>query len=304
MAAIPGDSRPRGFTMKSYGFNSEWGGAARAHVPARMKASGALVSGHSKEGSTLDALIERLLEQSPLQARIEDVWVFRHWVLIRSLRFSLASIPAANGSTLRPGNTNLGSLVGRRVRDVARDLWRSDEPVHRAAGAACLNAVIPLPAPLAEGNAMGHFAHRARRMQTCFIGHFKRAVEWRNAGYPVTVVELEPRPGDVHWNDAGPALEHAELVFMTGLTLLNGTFDEVLRRTPNARIRVLMGPSVPCSSSLVDHGVHIIGATLVQDPAGLLEHLRRGGTTSREMAREHLVRQVNWTSQPTLLEDL
>ncbi len=204
--------------------------------------------------------------------------------------------------TLRPGNTNLASLVGERVEDIAQELWRSDEPVHRAAGAAYINAVLPLATPLAEGNATSWFARRARQMKTCFIGHFKHAVEWRDAGYPVTIVELEPRPGDVHWREAEPVLEQAELVFITGLTLLNGTFDEVVRRTPNALIRVLMGPSVPCTSALFDHGVHVVGTMLVSDPPGLVEYLRRGGTTAREMA-PHLIRLVNWAVHPGLLED-
>ncbi|HTP25175.1 MAG TPA: DUF364 domain-containing protein [Anaeromyxobacteraceae bacterium] len=253
--------------------------------------------------AVIDALVEHLLGESPLEGRVEDVWVFHHWVAVRALRWSLARIPAANGSTLRPGNTNLASLVGRRVGEVARELWRSDEPVHRAAGAACLNAAIPLATPLADGNAMGCFARRARRMKSCFIGHFEHAAAWRDAGFPVTIVELEPRPGDIHWREAGPALEQAELVFITGLTLLNDTFDDVVYRTPNALIRVLMGPSVPCTPALFDHGIHVIGAMLVEDPSGLIEYLRRGGTSSREMTPKHLIRQVNWASHPTFLQD-
>jgi hypothetical protein len=63
-----------------------------------------------------------------------------------------------------------------------------------------------------------------------------------------------------------------------------------------------MGPSVPCSRALFDHGVHVIGAMLVSDPVGVLEYLRRGGTTAREMTPT-LVRQVNWASHPSFLED-
>jgi hypothetical protein len=175
-----------------------------------------------------------------------------------------------------------------------------NEPVHRSAAIACLNSALPTPSGLVEGNALDLFAAKAQHTKTAVIGHFVEAALWRDAGYPVSVIELVPRPGDIHWNDAHAVLEAAELVLVTGLTLQNGTFTEVIRRTPNAQLRVLMGPSVPLSPSLLTY-VDVLGGALITDPPLLLTYFRRGGTTIRRTP-PGAIRRVNWASNSNLLE--
>jgi len=43
---------------------------------------------------------------------------------------------------------------------------------------------------------MDPFTEMVKHCPSCFIGHFTQAEIWRARGYPVTIIELQPRPGD------------------------------------------------------------------------------------------------------------
>ena len=230
--------------------------------------------------SLLRLLLSDLAEK---EAAVDALWVFRHWVVAKAGRYGIASIPRPSVGDLCCGNTDISSWRGRPIKDVVLEGAVSDEVVHRSASAACLNAAVRTGESLFEGNAMTPFSELVKTERSCFIGHFEEGARWREAGYPVSIVELEPRPGDIHWNDADAVLERASLVFLTGLTLLNDTFDQVTARTPNARLRILMGPTVPPSERLLDRGMHVVGGTTVVNPELLLEYFQYGGTSVKHM---------------------
>lgn len=246
-------------------------------------------------------LLESLL--TPLTGgdiRLRELRIFTHWVIADTVRsgmstFSRAGLPEETCYR----NTYLGGWLDRPVVEVIREGAASPDPLRQAVAMACLNGSLPLPDDIFESNAMTPFAERVKTMPSCFIGHFKEGAMWRDQGAPVTIIELEPRPGDIHWNDSRPALAAAEIVFITGLTLINGTFQEVLRRTPNAKYRVLMGPTVPPSPVFFDYGVHLIGSTLIADLDKTVRYCQLGGTSVAKIP-PGAVRKINITNCPEL----
>jgi uncharacterized protein (DUF4213/DUF364 family) len=228
-------------------------------------------------------LVQSLLEDlNDPDAVVESLHVFRHWVFARITGgCGVVCIPAPMTSTLCRGNTDLSDWRGRPVKEVVESGFADPEVVHRAAAMACLNAGIHTPKRPQYGDAILHMSERIKQEPSCFIGRFDTGVKWRAKGYPVTIVELKPREGDIHWNDADRPLREAAIVFITGLTLLNGTFRAVVERTPNADVRVLVGPTVPVSPRLFDHGVQVIGGTTVCDADQLIAYLQYGGTSMK-----------------------
>jgi hypothetical protein len=108
---------------------------------------------------------------------------------------------------------------------------------------------------------------------------------------------------DIHWKDSKPVLRDAEIVFITGLTLLNDTFFEVLERTPRAKYRVLLGRTVPLSPIFFDYGIHLVGSTRVSDASRAIRYAQHGGTSLRE-APPGALRNINITNQPALKTEL
>lgn len=245
----------------------------------------------------LASLLSEVEDPEPI---VEDLWVYRHWVIARTRRFAIGSIIEHDRGWM-DGGAELAAWRGRRATAVIREGLASGNPVVRAAAMACLNGSIRLAPSAWDGRATDPFRAAARRERTCFVGHFDEAAGWRDAGDPVTIVELDPQPGDVHWDDAGAALAAASLVFVTGFTLLNGTFEQVVARTPNARLRILMGPSVPCSARLLDHGVQVVAGSLVTDADRLLRYFQYGGTSIRK-APPGSFRRINITDGRSLAD--
>lgn len=227
------------------------------------------------ESAVRKTLLDAVADHSAI---IEDIHLFEHWVVIRAGKFEMSTRFAACDAPYRQSHeTWVGDLIGKNAAKVAEEFLASTDVLRIAVGMACLKCVLPTVAGSATGSAMDFFHDAIREKATCFIGHFAQAARYREEGYPVDIIELSPRPGDIHWNCSRKVLGRARLVFMTGLTLVNGTFGEVIDRTPCAETRIVMGPTVPMTPSLFKLGVHWLGTTNILNIEAALHYFRMGG---------------------------
>jgi len=245
-----------------------------------------------------EEMIRRIAADADPEACIEDIRIYANWVLVKTGKWSLSTyfhnMPGFIDSMGM--DTWMGNWIGRPARAAALELLASREILKRSVGMACLKSLLPEPPATIAGSAIDLVAPAAARVPTCFIGYFKTAALWREKGYPVTIVELFPRPGDVHWDEADEVLREAELVLMTGLTVVNDTLEAVIRRTPSARLRIIMGPTVPASPAFFDYGIDVLGITQVDDVGlmsgyallggGSIAYAPAGALRSLNMARD------------------
>ena len=245
-----------------------------------------------------EEMIRRIAADADPAACIEEIRIYTNWVLVRTRKWSLSTyFHGMPGFTDPTGmGTWMGDWIGRPARAAALELLASREILKRSVGMACLKSLLPDPAVTIAGDAIDLVASAAARVPTCFIGYFNKAALWRERGYPVTIVELFPRPGDIHWDDADEVLRKAEFVLMTGLTVVNETLEAVIRRTPAAKLRIIMGPTVPASPALFDCGIDVLGITQVNDVdlmsgyavlgGGSIAHAPPGALKSLNMAKD------------------
>jgi uncharacterized protein len=226
-----------------------------------------------------NTMLKRLLDTADNKAVITDVSIFLNWVIVKSSSSAMSTMLNGMPGLIDPQGmkTYMGDIIGKNALEVASEYLASRETLKRAVGMAALKSILPLPLHLSEGNAIDKHLDFAREHPTCFIGHFMEAEIWRNEGYPVNIIELFPRQGDIHWDNSHAILAEAELVLMTGLTLVNDTFDEVIKRTPKAHLRVIMVPTVPVSPVLFDFGLDQIGGTIIENEELTLNYCRLGG---------------------------
>ncbi len=209
--------------------------------------------------------------------QIEDIHLFQHWVVVKAGRYEMSTRFSAVSGLTENQDTWLGDLIGRKAAEIAQEYLASTDVLRIAVGMACLKCVIPQVPAFSGSSALDRFSEATKTRPSCFIGHFHDAEKWRDEGRPVSIVELLPRTGDIHWDDSHAVLSRAEFVFMTGLTLVNNTFGEVVRRTPNATIRVIMGPTVPLAPCLFRLGLHWLGASRIKDAQKVLHYFGMGG---------------------------
>jgi len=181
---------------------------------------------------------------------------------------------------------------------LARDLLRETEapgPVRRAIGIATMNALAEMcwhrqPNPDVELRAgVDAFDAAAIRpgenvvMVGAFVP-FLRAL--KQAGQRFTVLEMDPatlKPDEMpfyrHASEAAAVVPSADVVLMTGTTLLNDTMEHLLALCgPRARV-VVVGPTVSLwPSAYLRRGVDILGGTRVTKPDEFLDTLAEGGS--------------------------
>ncbi len=187
-----------------------------------------------------------------------------------------------------------GKLAGRPAGDWLRQLDAPD-PIRRAVGVAAMNALAaaawgrrPSPAVTLEPGVDAYDAARIRPGErVVVVGAFVPFLKaLKAAGQDWTVLEQDKatlKPEELaHFrpaNDAAAVLPGADVVLITGTTLLNDTLAGLLGLArPDARV-VVVGPTVGLLPDvLLARGADILGGIRVTDPERFLDCLAEGGS--------------------------
>jgi uncharacterized protein len=187
-----------------------------------------------------------------------------------------------------------GKLAGRAARELLKET-QAASGIRRAIGIAAMNALADMcweRRPLSEVElCVGVDAYDAADIRpddhVVVIGAFVPFLKaLKRARQRYTVLEMNPatlkpdemphfRPAD----EAGSVLPSADIVLITGTTLLNGTLDDLLAACrPGARV-VMVGPSVGLlPDPFLRRGVDVLGSIRVTAPDEFLAVLAEGGS--------------------------
>lgn len=175
------------------------------------------------------------------------------------------------------GVADAGSLVGRDARDLAR-MVLSENALEASIGMAAINALLPTDASqLDDREASDFLAEKAAGKSLAIIGHFPFADRLRPFTRKLWVIELNPLPGDLSVEEGWKVLPESEVVCVTGATLINHTFDEIINACRSAYV-VLVGPSAPVTPRVFEFGVDAICGARVIEPGPVIDKVMQGAT--------------------------
>jgi len=227
-------------------------------------------------------LFERLLAEHLPAGRVADVRIGLNWTAVvleseHGLRAGLAATLTPDGwAHGRPFVRVAGTLVGLPTASVTGLLW-SDSPTERSLGLAALNALIDVTkSPTEEGNAEALLLGRAPGRRVAVIGHFPFVDRLRTAAETCWVLELRPGPSDLPADLAPEIVPQADIVVITAMSLLNDTFESLVRLPRADAFVLLLGPTTPLSPVLFDYGVDAISGTVVLDIPTVLAGVSEG----------------------------
>ena len=187
-----------------------------------------------------------------------------------------------------------GKMKGKPARDALKEVF-STHGIRRGVGIATLNALAEIcwerrPNPLVElRHGIDAFDANSFRPddQTVVVGAFVPFLkELKRRKQPFLVLEKDPdtlkaeempfyRPAET----AREVVPQADVLLMTGTTLLNDTLEELLSwARPKARVTVV-GPTVGLlPDAFLARGADILGGVRITEPDDFLDLLAEGGS--------------------------
>lgn len=228
--------------------------------------------------AVLDDLLTSLRGGIVLDVSVGCLWTAVTVDVAGQRRCGLAATLRAEEVHGQPVVRHAGHLAEKGAQELARMVQLGSSSLTEASiGMAALNALLPIDEdPGAEIHAAGIIAQRGAGKRVALVGHFPFVDALRQQVETLWVLELTPHGDDLPTEAAPDIIPQADVLAITGTTLINGTFDGLMAlRQPQALVLIL-GPSAPLSPVLFDHGVHLVSGALVQDIDPVLTAVRQG----------------------------
>jgi uncharacterized protein (DUF4213/DUF364 family) len=238
----------------------------------------------------MNVIDDLLLAIPQEETSVRDVRVGPFWTLVWSMRG--AGLASTQRDAHTPHGESLirwaGDLSGHSANELAA-LLRSESPMETGLGMAAVNALLEVDETrLTDRNAADEIIRRGQGKRVVVAGHFPFISSVRPAAGRLDVLELDPGLGELPLQAAADVIPQADVVAITGTSLLNKTFDDLIQHCrPDAFVLVL-GPTTPLTPVLFDYGVDLIAGTLVTDPVAALT-LAGQGAIFRQMRGVRLV---------------
>jgi uncharacterized protein len=137
----------------------------------------------------------------------------------------------------------------------------------------------------------------AENKNVALVGHFPFTPKLRSAVGQLWVIEQRPVEDDYPAEAAADLIPHADVVAITGSSLINHTLDGLLALCHPDALVIMLGPSTPLSPVLFAHGVSILSCSRVVDEVAVLRTVGQGATFQQvEGVRLLTLRKDKWNS--------
>lgn len=226
----------------------------------------------------IDELLSSLPDGPIRELRIGAFWTAVVVEVDGRRRCGLASTlrPLARDREGDPAVRKAGRLIAATGRQLA-ELARSDQPMEAGIGLAAINALLPVRSELwINCSAEEMIAHYGLGKQVALIGHFPFIPRLRERIGTLWVVEQQPRGEDLPAAAAAKIVPRADVVAITGASLIDHTFEELMALCRPQATVLLLGPSTPLSPILFNHGVHLLSGSMVEDIETVLRTVSQG----------------------------
>jgi uncharacterized protein (DUF4213/DUF364 family) len=224
-------------------------------------------------------IIEELLSGLDFDAPVRDIRQGPFQTAVLTANCGLASTPHDSGPHhTRTPIEKAGILVNEDARSLA-EMVQSSSPSEAAIGMATINSLIKTNEQLCtEKNAADLLIEKAKNKKAAIIGHFPFVPRLREAADELWVIEQQPQPGDFAETEADRLLPLADVVGITGTTLINGTLEQLLGLCKPDAFVTIIGGTTPLSTIFFDYGVDAVAGTQVVEPETVLNYVSQGAT--------------------------
>jgi hypothetical protein len=169
-----------------------------------------------------------------------------------------------------------GILLDQDPMIVAEHVY-ADSTLQAAVGLATVNALLTVDEEqCTEVNARDLILEKGADKRVAMVGHFPFAPTVREGVGALDVLELHPQGKDRPADDAPEVIPQADVVAITGTTLLNHNFDDLIALCDPEAYVLVLGGSTPLSPRFFSTGVNAVAGTRVGDIEGALLAVSQG----------------------------
>ncbi|HHE72114.1 MAG TPA: hypothetical protein ENL34_07550 [Chloroflexi bacterium] len=234
-------------------------------------------------------IVERILdsvEVQAAQAKPKEILVGAYWTCVAlevegQVRAGLSACFSSHAEHHHGGPMPMrwaGNLLEHRVPELAH-LALSRSLLEASVGFATINALLEVDeAACVDVNAADVIAEHGAGRAIAVVGHFPFVSRLRQVAQVLWVLELVPREGDLPAERAPEILPQADVVAITGTSLLNGTFETLVEQCRRDAFVIVLGATTPMSPVLFDFGVDAISGTRVSVPKSAMRAVAQGAT--------------------------
>jgi uncharacterized protein len=227
-------------------------------------------------------IIKELI-QTLSDKEVVDVRIGLHWtaVVVQEEGVQKCGLSSTLGSSHDhetsgadvPAAGSLTKINGLALAEFALD----EKKVLRSVGMAAINALLPSkPELFEEDNAEEMIARHGAGKKVALIGHFPFIRSLKERVGELTILELNPRPGDLHANQAENIIPDVQVLAVTSMTFPNHTLDHVMSFVQPGTIVIMLGPTTPLTPLLYDYGIDILSGSVVEDIPNVLLMVSQG----------------------------
>lgn len=171
-----------------------------------------------------------------------------------------------------------GTLKDYSIQELL-DLSESESQMEAAIGLATINSLLTVDESICEElNAADLIERKGIGKKVAIIGHFPFIPRLKKTAGTLWVIEKNPQEGDYPEADTERLIPQADVVGITGVTLINHTFDRIAALCRKDAYVVMLGGTTPLSPVLFDYGINAVSGTLVVEPDRVLDCVSQGAT--------------------------
>jgi len=207
---------------------------------------------------------------------VKEVRACMFWTAVVSKRCGLASTLSEEGPHhVKNPVPEAGLLTTKTALELA--LYANSASLPEASiGLAAINSLIDIDHErCADKNALEILKEKSQGKRVAIIGHFPFIPKLRQVASELWVLEKHPIEGDLPESETAGILAKADVVGITGTTLINHTFEGLMELCKNSFV-VVLGPSTPLSPVLFDYGVDALSGVEVTDADSVLHSISEG----------------------------
>lgn len=227
------------------------------------------------------SLLSQIIESLP-DGLVEQVNIGHHWTCVQVQtgglsQYGLASTLEGQDDQRRNHVPEAGHLQGVSGLELAGRALSAQGPEASVALAA-INALLPRqPEMWVDINAEEVIAQRGAGKVVAMVGRFPFADRLQSRVGQLKILERRPREGDFPAEAAPQIIPQADVVAITGMTVANGSLENLLSLCRPESLVIVLGPTTPLSPVLFQYGVDILAGAIVEKPEPVIRTLQQGG---------------------------